>query len=104
MGRGLLQGLQEGVKGFGGEHVHFMDDVDLIAATSWCEADLIPQIPHLFNARFLAASISIISSDDCRMAVQLGQALQGFFSPVPVQLRLRARSRATVVFQPLGGQ
>ena len=50
MGRRLLQGLQQGVEGLLGEHVHFIDDIDLVLALGRQILDLLPQVPDLVDA------------------------------------------------------
>ena len=45
VGRRLLQGLQQGIEGRIGEHVHFIDDVDPVLALGRQVLDLFPDIP-----------------------------------------------------------
>src|SRR3990172_4233369 len=47
---GLLQGLEKGVEGLGGEHVYFVYDVDLVAGFIGDKVHLIPQVSDLVNA------------------------------------------------------
>ncbi len=46
----LFQRLQQGVEGRRGEHVHFVDDVDLVAPLVGGEVDLIAQVAHVVHA------------------------------------------------------
>ena len=46
----LFQGFQEGVGGRVGEHVGFVDDVDLAAALDGGKVDLFPYIPNLVDS------------------------------------------------------
>ena len=50
MGWGLLQGFQECVGCLVGEHVGFVDDIDLVAGLCGGEVDLFPDIPDLVDA------------------------------------------------------
>ncbi len=50
VGRRLLQGLQEGVEGRIGKHVHFIDDVDPVFALGRQVLDLFSQVPDLVDA------------------------------------------------------
>ena len=47
---GLLQRLEEGIEGLCGEHVHLVDDEDLVAAHLRGDACLLCQLAHAFNA------------------------------------------------------
>ena len=42
--------LKQGVEGLLGEHVHFVDDVDLVGALGRQVLDLFPQVPHFVDA------------------------------------------------------
>ena len=48
--RRLLQGLQQRVEGLGGEHVHFIDDVDLVAVAARRIAHPLAQLANLVDA------------------------------------------------------
>src|SRR5690606_24181373 len=48
--RRLLQRLQQGVEGRGGEHVHFVDDVNLVAGLRGPVADAIDQFAYIVDA------------------------------------------------------
>ncbi len=48
--RRLLQGLQQGVEGLLGEHVHFVDDVDLVLPLRGPVPDGLPQVADLVDA------------------------------------------------------
>ena len=50
MGRRLLQRLQQGVEGGDGEHVDFVDDVDLVAPLAGGEVDLLAQQANVVDA------------------------------------------------------
>jgi hypothetical protein len=50
VGGRLFQRLQQGVEGVDGEHVHFVDDVDLVAAVGGAEADVVADFPHRLDA------------------------------------------------------
>ncbi len=50
VGRRLLQGLQQGVEGLGGEHVHLVDDDDLEARRGRHELELVLEVAHLLDA------------------------------------------------------
>jgi hypothetical protein len=46
----LFQGFQQGIEGRSGEHMHFIDNIDFIAALVGREIYLIAQVPHIFDA------------------------------------------------------
>ncbi len=48
--RRLLEGLEQGVEGRDGEHVHFVDDVDLERAARGGVADVVAQVADLVHA------------------------------------------------------
>jgi len=48
--RRLLQGLEQGVERTGGEHVHLVDDVDLVFGQRRRILDLVPQLADLVHA------------------------------------------------------
>ena len=48
--RRLLQGLEEGVGSLAGEHVSFVDDVDLAPVLGGLEVDLLAYLPDFFHA------------------------------------------------------
>ena len=50
VGRRLFEGLQEGVEGLLGEHVHFVDDVDLVPGFDRGEIDVFPQLADVVDA------------------------------------------------------
>ena len=50
MGRGLFQGLQQGIKGLGGEHVYFIDDDDLVAPLGREKTDIFLEFADLLDA------------------------------------------------------
>lgn len=50
VGRRLLDHLQQGVETLLGDHVGFVDDVDLVAAVDRCEEGPLSQIPGLVDA------------------------------------------------------
>ena len=50
VGRRLLQGLEKGVEGALGEHVDFIDDVDLVLGPDRGEDDFLGQPPDVVNA------------------------------------------------------
>ena len=50
MGRRFFQGFQERIEGFLRQHVHFVDDVDLLAAGGWERADGLLQRADLLDA------------------------------------------------------
>ena len=47
--RRLLEGLEQGVEGVRREHVHFVDDVDLVAGLGGGVADTVDQLAHLVD-------------------------------------------------------
>ncbi len=49
VGRRLLQGLQQGVEGRRGQHVHFVDDIDLVARLGGGVAHPVEQLAHLVD-------------------------------------------------------
>lgn len=49
VGRGLLQGLEEGVEGAFGEHVGLVQDEDLPGGREGGEVDPFPQLPHVLH-------------------------------------------------------
>src|SRR5690606_19087996 len=49
MGRRLLQGLQQGVEAVGGEHVHLVDEVHLVAAAGGQVLDVVEHLPGVFH-------------------------------------------------------
>jgi len=49
-GRGLLQGLEQGVEGLAGEHVGFVDDEDLVAALDGRVADVLLEAAGVVDA------------------------------------------------------
>ena len=53
--RRLLQGLEERVPRLVGEHVHFVDDVDLVAVARRGVAHRLPQLPHRVDAAVAGA-------------------------------------------------
>ena len=50
VGRGLFQRFEQGVEGRGGEHVHLVDDVHLIAADAGGVGGLVPQVADVVHA------------------------------------------------------
>ena len=48
--RGLFQCLQEGIRGSVGQHMGFIDDVDLALALGWREVYLLPDVSDLIDA------------------------------------------------------
>ncbi len=50
VGRRLLQSLEEGVEGRVGEHVDFVDDIDLVRPLGGHVLDLLPQVPDFVDA------------------------------------------------------
>jgi hypothetical protein len=48
--RGLLERLQQGIERLGGEHVNFIDDIDLVRAFLGCELTALPQLPDFVDA------------------------------------------------------
>ena len=49
VGRRLFQGFQQGVEGMAGEHVHFVDQVDLEAATARRVLHVVEQLAGVFD-------------------------------------------------------
>ena len=49
MGRRLFQGLQQGVEGTGGEHVHFVDQIDLEAPAARRVLHVVEQLTGVFD-------------------------------------------------------
>ena len=49
MGWGFLQGLQQGVEGLGGKHVHFVDNDDFVTGTCRQETNLFLQFADFLN-------------------------------------------------------
>jgi hypothetical protein len=49
VGRGFLQGLQEGVEGAFGEHVGLVQDEDLFGGGKGGQKDPLPQLPHVLH-------------------------------------------------------
>jgi len=45
----FLQGLEEGVEGFGGKHVDFVYDVDFVSGLGRHEANFFPKVPDFVN-------------------------------------------------------
>jgi hypothetical protein len=45
----LLEHLQEGVEGLGGQHVDLVDDVDLREPADGGEVDPVPEVPYLVD-------------------------------------------------------
>jgi hypothetical protein len=52
---GFFEGFQEGVEGFGCEHVDFVDDVDFEFSASWGVGDAVPQVFDFANATIRGA-------------------------------------------------
>ena len=50
MGRRLLQGLQQRIERLGGEHVHLIDDIDLVSAVHGRKLHGLPQLADLIDA------------------------------------------------------
>ena len=50
VGRRLLQGLQQGVEGRRGEHMHLVDDVHFVAAGAGGVGSLVPQVADVVHA------------------------------------------------------
>ena len=50
VGRRLLQGLQQGVEGLRSQHMHFVDDVDLVFFLGRGEAHPVPQVADIVDA------------------------------------------------------
>ena len=88
--RWLLQRFQEGVEGFGRQHVHFVDDVDFAFAHAWREAHLLANVADLINAAvgrrinfdYVEKTVLIdgtaVFTDVTRFAVLRVQAIDGF--------------------------
>ncbi|CRN03237.1 hypothetical protein [Pseudomonas sp. 34 E 7] len=49
VGRRLFQGFQQRVEGMAGQHVHFVDQVDLEAATARCVLHVVEQFTGVFD-------------------------------------------------------
>jgi len=49
VGGGLFQGLEQRVERCGGEHVHLVDDIDLIGALGGGKVDLLAQVAHVID-------------------------------------------------------
>ena len=49
VGRRLFQGLEQGVEGRGRQHMHFVDDIDLVAGLGRGIADPVQQLAHLVD-------------------------------------------------------
>ncbi len=50
VGGGLFEGFEKGVEGFGGEHVHFVDDIDFEFSTGGGVGNAFPKFLDAFNA------------------------------------------------------
>ncbi len=46
----LFQRLKQGIEGGGGEHVHFVDDIDLVTPLVGGKVDLVAQVAHVVDA------------------------------------------------------
>ncbi len=57
--RWLFQGLQESVEGILAEHVHLVDDVDLVTPDLWGNADLLHQIADVLH-RIVGSRVKLI--------------------------------------------
>ena len=60
MGRGLLQRFEKGVKSAGREHVHFVDNVNLVFAQLWRNAHLFGQRTDVVN-RVVGGGIQFVN-------------------------------------------
>ena len=49
LGRGFFKRFQQSVEGMLGEHMHFIDDIDLVAATCGGIANFFTQVADLIN-------------------------------------------------------
>ena len=76
VGGRFLQGLEEGVGSLAGEHVGFVDDVDLAPVLGGLEMDLVADLPDLFNA----AIAGRVQFDD----VQVAALVDGHADGAPV--------------------
>src|SRR5262249_48628558 len=59
--RRLFQGLEQGVEGLRGEHVDFVENVDLVAGADRGIANRVVDLAHVVDAVWEAASISMTS-------------------------------------------
>ena len=67
VGRRLFDDLQQGVEGLGAEHVHFIDDVDPVAAEGGAGLRLLPQGPGIGHG----GPAGGVDLDDVQAAVRL---------------------------------
>ena len=67
VGRRLFDDLQQGVEGLGAEHVHFVDDVDPVAAEGGARLRLLPQGPGIGHG----SAAGGVDLDDVQAAVRL---------------------------------
>jgi len=54
----FLKGLEQGIRGFLGEHVDFINDIDLVAGLIWSIVDPLPEVSDFINAT-IAGSINL---------------------------------------------
>ena len=93
VGRRLLQGLQQGVEGLGGEHVHLVDDDDLEARRGRHELELVLEVAHLLDAA-VGGTVYLVQIER-----RAGDDL-----PAGVAFVARCRGRALGAVQRLGHQ
>jgi hypothetical protein len=69
--RRLFQGFEQCVEGGAREHVHFVEDIDLVARRRRRVADRVVDLAHVVDAIVEAASIS--STSTCRLSMMAWQ-------------------------------
>ena len=85
--RRLFQRLEEGVKGRGGEHVHLVDDVDLVAAYLGRDAHLLHQLPDVVH-RVVGGGVQLV--DVVRALFVEGDARLAFVARFAVRRGMQA--------------
>ena len=94
----LFQRLEQRVEGAVGEHVHFVDDVDLVAALAGAKADLVAQFADIVDA-VVGGSVDLDQVDHAPFGDgdAGGALLQGRSASGALQLSALARMRAELV-------
>ena len=73
MWRGFFERLKQGVESGLGEHMDFIDDVNLVSGYSWGEIDLLPEVSDLVNAT-IGGSIDLYQIKSATFIYRLAHA------------------------------